>query len=81
MFPNPAANELTVEMSLSSGDPVEIRITNMLGQEFARFESDGLGAGPFRKTFDMRDIPSGMYSVWFRTGTHSESKKLMVLRP
>ncbi|HOY95650.1 MAG TPA: PKD domain-containing protein, partial [Catalimonadaceae bacterium] len=78
VFPNPAVNSTTVELSIVNNDPIEIRLINSLGQEIVRYEDDAPVAGPYRKTFDTSSLSDGMYYIWFRSGDTIENRKLLI---
>jgi PKD repeat protein len=78
VFPNPAVNSTTVELSIINNDPIEIRLMNTMGQELIRYEDDSPTAGPYRKTFDTSKLSDGMYYIWFRSGDIIENRKLLI---
>lgn len=80
VFPNPAGDDLNLDLSLANTDPVEIRIHNSIGQEVMFYRNEEPAKGALRKTFDIRHLPNGMYYVWFRSGTTTEYRKVAVQR-
>lgn len=63
VFPNPATNYLTVDLSKLSLDDPKIEIRNIIGSKM-RFRSEDLGGK--KQRLDVQDYPPGYYLVLVR---------------
>jgi hypothetical protein len=79
MFPNPANDQVFVDLDLSIATDVQIGITNALGQLVS---SQALGViQTQRAELSIKDLPSGMYLVRFQIGEEQVTRKLIISRP
>ncbi len=61
LFPNPANNEVRVDLSKYAGKPAVIQIHNAYGQQMVLKSIDELTYQPVR--FDLQNLPAGIYSL------------------
>lgn len=73
LYPNPAANEFTVNFGASITSEVDITVTNSLGQTIQK-----LTTSTTQTTVDVSNYNTGIYFVTFKTDTQSTTKKLLV---
>jgi PKD repeat protein len=79
LYPNPAGPSATVDLSLVSGDPFELRIINSLGKEVYRLNEENPLPGRYARLINTAAWAGGLYHVWFRSGAVSESRKLLIV--
>jgi len=73
LYPNPAANEFTVNFGASITSDVDITVSNSLGQTIQK-----LTTSTTQTTVDVSNYNTGIYFVTFKTDTQSTTKKLIV---
>ncbi len=80
LYPNPASDNATIDLSIVAGDPIKIMITDMLGREMVTINDDKPLPGRYRKTLSTINWPAGIYHVAFRSGSVFQSMRLMIGR-
>jgi hypothetical protein len=74
VYPNPASDNLTVEISAKSDDYYEIEITDMLGkQAMLLMPSRKINEGIFKKSFDISKLQSGIYTYHIKSSSVNQS--------
>lgn len=85
VFPNPFADQLTVNYSISEKGPVEIRMFDITGKLVAVpvASSSYVDAGSYSITIDAAELglAGGMYFVELRSGGYKSVKKVVCGRP
>ena len=73
VYPNPAAERVTIQAQLTAGGTVQLQLTNVLGQVLQARQVQAK-AGAFRQELDLRELPKGMYLLRLQTpeGTLSQ---------
>lgn len=79
-YPNPFNPTTTIEFSLTESGFVGLKVYDVLGREVATLANEEMKAGNYRATFDARNLASGMYLYVLKTGSFSESKKMLIAR-
>lgn len=79
-YPNPFNPSTRIGYSVANAGPVTLKVYNTLGQEVATLVNETLSAGEYDVTFDGSRLPSGVYMYEIRTGGHSASKKMMLVK-
>jgi len=79
MFPNPAANSLTVEIPMEADGDVAVSIFDPAGK-VALQQHSTLGKGSNQMTFDLNKLPNGVYFVQVRNGEIAKTRKLVIQR-
>ena len=79
-YPNPFGGRTTIRYELPQTDHVYLAVFNMLGQRMAVLADAPQPAGHKEISFDARALPSGVYFIQFRTGTHVRTRKITVVR-
>ena len=77
MFPNPAANQLTVEVPMEADADVQVAILDPSGRATLQ-QHRTLSKGDNRMLFDVHNLPNGVYFVQVRNGEQSSTRKLVV---
>jgi hypothetical protein len=79
-YPNPFNPATTIEFAVPKESDVRIAIVNMLGEEVALLVNDSRPAGQYRVVFDGSALASGTYFCIMKSGSFTESRKLMLLK-
>jgi len=78
-FPNPTSEEITVGFSLADNQQVSIFLSQIDGKRVKEvFENRFYPVGHHKYTFDMSELPSGMYLLTVAGKHFSDSKRIMV---
>jgi hypothetical protein len=77
LFPNPAANQVTVEVPMQDETDVAVTIFDMAGKA-AHQQHRTLGKGDNQMVFDLATMPNGVYFVQVRNGERTSTRKLVV---
>lgn len=78
--PNPVSSITTIPYSLNRTSFITLKIYNPLGKEIETLVVKELPAGEHQISWNRKDLPSGAYTYRLTTGTHSVTRKLLVLR-
>lgn len=79
MFPNPAQNELTLDIHMEDERPVQVSILDITGKTLLR-NSYELGKDQNRVTMDVSKLAAGMYVVRVEDGETVGVQKLTIAR-
>ncbi|MBV6439691.1 MAG: T9SS C-terminal target domain-containing protein [Haliscomenobacteraceae bacterium CHB4] len=79
MFPNPANDQLTVEVPMENESDVQVAILDVAGK-IALQQHRTLAKGDNRITLDVSRLPNGIYFVQLRNGEQTHTRKLTVQR-
>jgi hypothetical protein len=79
-FPNPFNPTTQITFSLPEAEYASLKVFNLIGEEVATLVEQQLPAGSYKFNFDASKLPSGLYIYRLSAGTHSQSKKLMLLK-
>jgi len=63
IYPNPAAEKLTVEFNLLVSDHIRISLIDPTGRQIGILLQEDLAQGAFKRTFDLNTLPPGVYTV------------------
>ena len=77
MFPNPASNQLTVEVPMEADADVQVAILDPSGRATLQ-QHRLLSKGDNQMQFDVHQLPNGVYFVQVRNGEQSSTRKLVV---
>jgi len=77
LYPNPAQDEVRVDLSSYAGKPAIIQIHDAFGHQMAKMVVDELTFQPLR--FDLQNLPLGTYSITAKVGDHKQLTKLLVV--
>jgi hypothetical protein len=70
LFPNPSSGRFTLDIELNTPSEVMIRVYNVSGiSKEARLLK---GAASYRESFDLNDLPNGVYSLILQNGSESQ---------
>jgi len=77
MFPNPATDQLTVEVPMENESDVQVAILDVAGKSTIQ-DHRTLAKGDNRITLDVSRLPNGIYFVQVRNGEQLSTRKLTV---
>lgn len=79
VFPNPTADECHLNYTLQNNEFVKVNVYNTLG-ELVYIETKNVNAGNVDHILNVRDLPSGNYSVQISFKNSTVTKKLTVIK-
>ena len=84
-YPNPLNSSAVVRFVLSGREGVELTVHNLAGQRVAALLVGQRDAGEHTVRWDGRDdagrpLASGVYLYLLRAGSHTDARKLVILR-
>jgi Secretion system C-terminal sorting domain/Pregnancy-associated plasma protein-A len=77
LYPNPAIGQVTVEVPMEADGNVNVAILDPAGKT-ALAQQQTLSKGENRFTFDVSNLPNGVYFVQVRNGEFAKTRKLVV---
>jgi len=78
VYPNPASDQITIDLVFDQKINTKIELFNLVGQQVK--QSFELVGNDFRTTVNIGDLPSGSYFVKVTTDGSSFSKKLIIAK-
>ncbi len=78
VYPNPVANELTIELNGTQNEKIVIELNNIYGQKVRSLYSGTIDIGNWREKFDIRDLTSGVYILTI-SGKEQATQKIIKL--
>ena len=79
-YPNPFNPTTTIRYELPKGSYVTLRVYDLLGRVIRTLVDGYQDAGYRSLTFNAGNLPSGIYFYSLRTGSFSDTKRLMILK-
>ena len=79
-YPNPSLSTSMISYTLPEQSLVGIKLYDLLGREVRAFAEMNQSAGSHTFSLDVHDLPSAMYMLNLRAGTHSASIKINLLK-
>ena len=79
-YPNPFNPSTTIRYGLPSRSQVIVTVFNTLGQSVSILMDGEQEAGYHEVRFDGSNLPSGVYFYRMQAGSHTETKKLLLVR-
>lgn len=76
-YPNPAQDHTTVALELARTDTVVVEVMDLLGRRVAVLADETLPAGQHRLTWQMDDVPAGVYMLRATTGDNAQTQAVM----
>lgn len=80
IFPNPAKNNLNIELELSSSQKLQIILTNAKGSILLKKEKRSYSAGKHSLNLDIHSFKSGVYFLEIKSNTMSFQDKFVVTK-
>lgn len=78
IYPVPADNTLNVSFTLNKSEKIKVTLFNCLGKEIMRVTDEETTAGPFNKTIDISELPTGIYFCKLETSESNFTKRVIV---
>ena len=78
VYPNPTAETLTVDFTLTASGPVSLVLTNLTGQPLRQTSETGLASGNHSKVINVHGLSAGRYTITVQTTAGSESRVVVV---
>jgi photosystem II stability/assembly factor-like uncharacterized protein len=79
-YPNPFNPSTTISYSVPQSSQVQIIVYDMLGNEIETLVNGEKLAGTYEVTWYVETLPSGVYFYQLKTGSFTETKKMILLR-
>lgn len=84
-YPNPFNPSTTIQLNIAQDAPVQLHIYNLRGQKVTTLANEALQAGLHTFTWnglddDNQSVSSGMYFYKAQVGSHSQTKKMLLLK-
>jgi aminopeptidase N len=78
VYPNPTSETLLVDFSLPTRGSAGLALSNLLGQRVRTLQEPALSAGDHTRTFSLRGLPAGRYTVTLDTVEGRQSRVVVV---
>lgn len=79
-YPNPFNPSTQISFTLTKAGMTSLKVYNLLGQEVASLVNDMRSAGRHDVSFNAAHLSSGVYFYTLRSGSHVETKKMMLMK-
>jgi hypothetical protein len=79
-YPNPFNPSTKIDFTLPASGFVSLKVYDLLGREMMTLVNEQKTAGTYRATFDASNMPSGTYFYTLKTGSFSETKKMLLVK-
>jgi len=80
VFPNPTAEQIFVDYTLTENTEVSVSILNLVGKQVVSLSNETQGAGDHRLNADLSHLPNGSYFVKLKIGEEIGMHKILVLK-
>lgn len=79
-YPDPAAEQITLEYALPEPEMVRCELYTMLGEKLLTFINEPQRAGRYRAIMNVEDVPRGVYMLRLHIGQATLTRKIAILR-
>ena len=79
-FPNPFNATTIIRFEIPSSEFITLKVFDILGHEAATLAEERLEAGVHHRTFEAKNLPSGVYVYRLQAGTYDESRRVLLLK-
>ena len=80
VYPNPVANAMTINYTLSSATEVTISLYDMLGNKVSEIQNGTQAGGQHKVNFDATNINQGLYLMQIKAGSKTLNQKVSVIK-
>lgn len=80
IYPNPASNQVTIDLAANSNLELNIRLVNLLGKEVISVYNGNVKQGNQEFTVNTSSLEAGVYFVTIDNGTSSKTEKLVITK-
>ena len=77
IYPNPATNNVNLELNIPTGESVSISVVNTLGQNVGNYNLDNM-SGLQNYSIDVSNLSKGIYFLNFQIGDKKYSKPIQI---
>ncbi|MFT5982359.1 MAG: hypothetical protein ACI9RM_000789, partial [Ulvibacter sp.] len=77
LYPNPAAQEFTINLGDNSSDNIDVSIFNSLGQQLNQYDQSVFNDSS-QASFDISSFASGLYFITIKSDGITTTKKLLI---
>lgn len=79
-FPNPFNPSTNIRFSIPSNEFVSLKVYSVTGILLDELVHQSMDAGTYSVIWDAHNIPSGVYFYTLRSGNHTQTKKLIIMK-
>jgi photosystem II stability/assembly factor-like uncharacterized protein len=79
-YPNPFNPDTKISFSIPQASFITLKVYDILGKEVAILVNKEKPAGVYEVEFNGADLPSGIYFYQFKSGTYTETKKMVLMK-
>ena len=79
-YPNPSNPKCRIDYQIPSDGKVTIKVYDLLGREVVTLVDESKQAGYYTAEFDGTNLASGIYIYRIKTGTFSDTKKMVLVK-
>jgi|GEM_PF-3405715 len=79
-YPNPFNPATTIVYNIPYSNHVTLEVYNILGQSIKKLVDEFQYEGNYKITFDANELPTGVYIYRFKSGSYTDSKKMLILK-
>ena len=79
-YPNPFNASTEIRFDVGTAEKVSLKIYDLSGREVAHLAEAAFGAGAHSISFNASGLPSGVYLYRLRTGSETQTRKMVLLR-
>lgn len=76
IYPNPVENELGISFNMLKAENLKAELYSIDGQVSKGLMNEELSAGIFSRTFNVNELPTGIYLLKLQTGNATVTKKI-----
>lgn len=80
LYPNPAHDFIQVDVTLETGAPVAVSLTDLSGRQVAQSLTSDLRSGKHSVRLNTQDLPAGLYLARVTAGSSTSTHKVMIAR-
>lgn len=80
VYPNPFNPATNIVYSIPQEGTVEIKLFNVLGREIRNIYTGEAEAGSHQLTLEGSDLTSGVYLIYFKSGSYLTTQKIILLK-
>jgi hypothetical protein len=77
LSPNPVKEIVKINFILKENSETELKIMELSGNAVGFCVKENLPAGPHEFSFNLANLPEGVYFAWLKSGNYKEGKKLL----
>ena len=79
-YPNPFNPECTISFQLPEAGKATLTLFNIRGQKVKTIANRDFEAGGHQVTLDASRLPSGVYTIQIKSGSHKQTKRITLMK-